>query len=148
MLGCSNSDDWGADTRFNTKDEAITYGVRLLRGYNANCDKPKDWHWDFLMDDMGIYPQDNAPIFEFEVGQLEAVRFPDRTDCLLELISQDVYDEFGDYAEDYLDDVDQKHQSELQELIIDWAERHNYLPNYFTVSRTETIDIRNVEGEE
>lgn len=148
ILGCSNSDDWGADTRFDAKYKAIIYGIKLLKYYNANCDNPKSWHLNLLMYDLGIYPQDNEPIFEFEVGQLEQPNFPDRTDDLLERIAEDVCDEVGDYAEDYLDYVDEEHQTELQELIIDWAERHDYLPNYFTVSRTETIDIRDFEEEE
>ncbi|EPD1972325.1 hypothetical protein ACR60W_001051 [Listeria monocytogenes] len=148
MLSCSNSDNWEAKSRFNTKDEAIKYGIKLLKYYNANCDNPKSWHFNLIMYDLGIYPRDNEPIFEFKVGQLEQPTFPDRTDDLLERIAEDVCDEVGDWAEDYLDYVDEGHQLELQELIVDWAERHDYLPNYFTISRTEAIDIRNVEGEE
>lgn len=146
ILGCSNSNDWGTESKFNTKSEAVSHGTLLLKLYNANPTSMPNR--DRLLDDMGISPQDNEPIFEFEVGQLDQPDFPNRTDDLLELISQDVYDTFGDWAEDYLDDVDHKHQSELQELIRDWAERHDYLPNYFTIPRTETIDIRDVEGKE
>lgn len=146
ILGCSNSDDWGFDLRFEKKDDAISYGIHLLRRYNDNRDSPKRSHLNSIMDYMGISPEDNEPIFEFKVAQLEQPNFPDRTDDLLELISQDVYDTYGDWAEDYLDDVDHRHQSELQELIVDWAVRHDYIPNYFTISRTEAIDIRNVGG--
>lgn len=145
ILGYSDSDDWGFDSRFEKKDDAINYGTHLLRRYNANRDNPKSSHLNFLMDYMGISPEDNEPIFEFEVAQLEQPNFPDRTDDLLERIAEDVCDEVGDWAEDYLDDVDHRHQSELQELIEDWAERHDYLPKYFTLSRIETIDIRELE---
>ncbi|MGC9339522.1 hypothetical protein [Listeria ivanovii] len=143
MLYCGDEDRWGNLVCFNTRTEAVRYGTLLLKLYNANPTKTENRNR--LIDGIGTYPYDNEPVYTFHVGQIEAVRFPDRTDDLLERISQDVYDEFGDYAENYLNDVDEKHQTELQELIRDWAERHNYLPNYFTISRTEMIDIRDFE---
>lgn len=147
MLNCGDEDRdedrWGERICFNTKSEAVSHGTLLLKLYNANPMSTPNRNR--LVDDIGIYPYDNNPVYTFHVGQLEAVRFPDRTDDLLERISQDVYDEVGDYAEDYLYDVDEKHQTELQELIHDWAKRHNYLPNCFTISLTELIDIRDFE---
>ncbi|EAE4163781.1 hypothetical protein E1V05_08620, partial [Listeria monocytogenes] len=126
-----------------------------IKKYKAKQDKVAKYHDDaknrkILTDDMGAYPvpltpYSNEPIYIFNVGLVEQVKFPNRTDELLERIAEDVYDEIGDYAEDYLDDVDEKHQTELQELIRDWAERHDYLPNYFTISLTELIDTRNLE---
>ncbi|EFM2997702.1 hypothetical protein HHK30_002753 [Listeria monocytogenes] len=148
MLNGSDDDFWEGAARFNTKEEAIDFGIEMLRKYNINPDDAKNRK--ILNDDMGAYPvplspYSNEPIYIFNVGLVEQVKFPNRTDELLERIAEDVYDEIGDYAEDYLDDVDEKHQTELQELIRDWAERHDYLPNYFTISRTEAIDIRGFE---
>ncbi|EOA2258254.1 hypothetical protein ACHWNZ_002880 [Listeria monocytogenes] len=148
MINCSDDDFWEGAARFNTKEEAIDFGIEMLRKYNINPDDAKNRK--ILNDDMGAYPvplspYSNEPIYIFNVGLVEQVKFPNRTDELLERIAEDVYDEIGDYAEDYLDDVDEKHQTELQELIRDWAERHDYLPNYFTISRTEAIDIRGFE---
>ncbi|AVV07516.1 hypothetical protein KC298_08610 [Listeria monocytogenes] len=148
MITCSDDKFWEGSARFNTKEEAIGYGIEMLRKYNSNPDDAKNRK--ILTDDMGAYPvpltpYSNEPIYIFNVGLVEQVKFPNRTDELLERIAEDVYDEIGDYAEDYLDDVDEKHQTELQELIRDWAERHDYLPNYFTISLTELIDTRNLE---
>ncbi|HAC1155076.1 TPA_asm: hypothetical protein GI696_03990 [Listeria monocytogenes] len=148
MINCSDDDFWEGAARFNTKEEAIDFGIEMLRKYNSNPDDAKNRK--ILTDDMGAYPVplspiSNEPIYIFSVGLVEQVKFPNRTDDLLERIAEDVYDEVGDYAEDYLDDVTKEHQNELQDLIRDWAERHDYLPNYFTISRTEAIDIRDFE---
>ncbi len=146
MLNCDDGEFWTACTLFNTKEGAITYGIKLLEKYNNNTHDEKTQN--NLIDKMGIHSVDNAQVYTFCVGQLEKVKLPNETDTLLENIAESVYEIYEDYAEGYLDDVDEKHQNELQELIVDWAKRHNYMPNFFTIRTSETIDIRDFEEEE
>ncbi|MBV1079969.1 hypothetical protein J0M99_12765 [Listeria monocytogenes] len=143
MLNGTDGERWGAFERFDTKEEAIIYGVELLTEYNSlDDDERRDYD---LSDGLNMRPLDYENIYTFFVGQIEEVEFPTEVDTLLENIAQCVYDEVGECGEEYLNDVDEKHQTELQELIRDWAERHDYLPNYFTISLTELIDTRNLE---
>lgn len=143
MLNGSDYERWEASTYFDTKDEAIEHGINLLEKYNNNPQNEKTR--DQLIEDLALYPDDNEPIYGFYVGQLEKVGFPDETDILLENIAERVYDQGGEYAVDYLDDVDEKHQTELQELIYSWAKQHDYLPDCFLLNTLEEIDIRNFE---
>ncbi|HDI3362280.1 TPA: hypothetical protein PNA25_002842, partial [Listeria monocytogenes] len=141
MLNGSDYERWDSSTFFDTEDEAINRGIHLLEKYNNNPQNEKTRNQ--LMDDLALYPDDNEPIYGFYVGQIEEVGFPDRTDDLLERISEDVCDEVGDYAEDYLDDVTDEHKKELQELIYSWAKQRDYLPSCFLIREIEEIDIRN-----
>ncbi|EAC3634694.1 hypothetical protein [Listeria seeligeri] len=143
MLNGSDYERWDSSTFFDTEDEAINRGIHLLEKYNNNPQNEKTRNQ--LMDDLALYPDDNEPIYGFYVGQIEEVGFPDRTDDLLERISEDVCDEVGDYAEDYLDDVTDEHKKELQELIYSWAKQRDYLPSCFLIREIEEIDIRNFE---
>ncbi|EQA6969842.1 hypothetical protein ACX6RF_001923 [Listeria monocytogenes] len=148
MINCSDDDFWEDTARFNTKEEAINYGIEMLRKYNINPDDAKNRK--ILTDDMGAYPvpltpYSNEPIYIFNVGLVEQVKFPNRTDELLERIAEDVYDEIGDYAEDYLDDVTDEHKKELQGFIYRWAKQRGYLPECFLIGEIGEIDIRNFE---
>ncbi|MCF2016139.1 hypothetical protein [Listeria monocytogenes] len=144
MLNGSDYERWEASIYFDTKEEAIEQGVNLLEKYNHNTQDEKNRN--HLIDDLALYPDDSEPIYVFFVGQIEKVGFPNATDSLLEDIAEQVYNEAGEYAEDFLDDVTDEHQNELAALIRDWAERHDYLPSCFLIREIEEIDIRNFEG--
>ncbi|ENQ6494367.1 hypothetical protein ACEP98_002420 [Listeria monocytogenes] len=145
MLNGSDYDRWDSSTFFDTEDEAIEHGINLLEKYNHNTQDEKTR--DQLIEDLALYPDDDdEPIYGFYVGQLEEVGFPDETDILLDRIAERVYDQGGEYAEDYLDDVTDEHKKELQELIYRWAKQRDYLPDCFLLREIEEIDIRNFEG--
>lgn len=144
MLNGSDYERWDSSTFFDTEYEAIEHGINLLEKYNHNTQDEKTR--DQLIEDLALYPDDSEPIYVFYVGQLEKVGFPDETDILLENIAERVYDQGGEYAEGYLDDVTDEHKKELQELIYSWAKQHDYLPDCFLLSTVEEIDIRNFEG--
>ncbi|PDG15768.1 hypothetical protein AWL03_02025 [Listeria monocytogenes] len=143
MLNGSDYERWDSSTFFDTEDEAINRGIHLLEKYNNNPQNEKTRNQ--LMDDLALYPDDSEPIYVFYVGQLEEVGFPDETDILLENIAERVYDQGGEYAEGYLDDVTDEHKKKLQELIYRWAKQYDYLPECFLLREIEEIDIRNFE---
>ena len=147
MLNKEYGERWEASEYFDTKEEAIEFGVSLLKKYNSLDDDGKS-DMD-LSDGLNIYPDDYENIYIFYVGQIEAIGFPDVVDNLLETISETVYDEVGEYSDGYLDDVTTEHKKELSDLIHDWAKRNDYLPNCYIIGATEEININSfVEGEE
>ena len=147
MLNKEYGERWEASEYFDTKEEAIEYGVSLVKKYNSLDDDGKS-DMD-LSDGLNMRPDDYENIYTFYVGQIEAVGFPDEVDMLLETISERVYDEVGEYAEDYLDDVTTEHKKELSDLIHDWAKRNGYLPDCYIMGATEEININSfVEGEQ
>ncbi|ECL7059169.1 hypothetical protein FTO90_08790 [Listeria monocytogenes] len=137
---------WEDTARFNTKEEAIKFGIEMLKKYNNNPDDAKNRN--ILIDSMNTHPNNNEPVYTFQVCLVEDVKFPDRTDALLEWIAEDVLDDVQGIADDYLEDVTEEHQNELQDLIEDWAKRHNYLPDTLKIFPSETIDIRDFEKAE
>jgi hypothetical protein len=141
MLNKEYGERWEASEYFDTKEEAIEYGVSLLKKYNSLDDDGKS-DMD-LSDGLNMRPDDYENIYTFYIGQIEAVGFPDEVDMLLETISERVYDEVGEYAEDYLDDVTTEHKKELSDLIHDWAKRNGYLPSCYIMGATEEININN-----
>ena len=139
MLNKEYGETWGASEYFDTKEEAIEYGIDLLKKYNSLDNEGKS-DMD-LSDGMNLLPDDYENVYVFYAGRIETVGFPDEVDNLLETISERVYEEVGEHAEDYLDDVTAAHRKELSDLIYDWAERHKYLPNCFTIGATEKVDL-------
>jgi hypothetical protein len=81
----------------------------------------------------------------FYVGQVESVNFGIYVDpdSILENISQSVYDEVGEVAEDYLNDVRKEDyevlESELQEVVQKWMDRFGYNPTFFKVVNIEKV---------
>ncbi|MFS7003636.1 hypothetical protein [Carnobacterium maltaromaticum] len=147
MLNKEYGERWGACEYFDYKEDAISHGVNLLFKYNSLDKNGKD-NMD-LSDSLNMLPRDYNNINTFYVGQIESVGFPDVTDNLLEIISETVYEEVGEHADGYLDDVKPEHKKELSDLIHDWAKRNEYMPNCFLIRNTEEININSfVEGEE
>jgi hypothetical protein len=52
-----------------------------------------------------------------------------------------VYDQCGEVAEDYLDDVLEEHKNELESLIINWFEKYKYNPTCYTIGNIETVIV-------
>lgn len=145
MLNKEYSERWEACEYFDTKEEAIEYGVSLLKKYNSLDDDGKS-NMD-LSDGINMHPDDCENIYIFYVGQIEDVPLPDEVDMLLERMSESVYDEVGEIAEDYLDDVTTEHKKELADLIHGWAERNGYLPDCYTIGATEEVNLSSFEEE-
>lgn len=83
---------------------------------------------------------------EFEVGEKLEITLPGiDTDSVLERIAESVYDEVGEAAEAYLQDVKREHQDELDEklneVLFDWATKYGYHPSCWKIVNIETINL-------
>lgn len=64
---------------------------------------------------------------------------------IIEEIQQNAYDNGGEYAETYLDDVQRKHRDELEEklneVLSNWMNKYGYTPNFYSVEDVETYRL-------
>lgn len=79
-----------------------------------------------------------------EAGECELYR-PSLLSCgydVIEAVQTDAYDEGGEYAENYLDDVTKEQREELEEqldvVFNAWLEKHDLYPNFYTIPAYET----------
>lgn len=78
------------------------------------------------------------------VGECELYR-PSLLSCgydVIEAVQTDAYDEGGEYAENYLDDVTKEQREELEEqldvVFNAWLEKYDLYPNFYTIPAHET----------
>lgn len=116
---CNISEEvWMNCEEFETKEEAIEFGKKEFGG-----------------------------LVQFHVGQVRKVNVGVgvNVDSVIEDVYQSVYDEFGEVAESYLDNVHNEHASELESLLNDalhyWMDKHDYKPKYFRVVNIECISL-------
>lgn len=113
-----NSDIWNGEI-FDTKEEAIAEGRKEAIEYKKDS---------------------------FKVGIIEeSTNFGVDVDQVIENIQEAMYDEVGEVAEDYLDDVSKKDALELEEKLNEvfyrWQEEHNYKPSFYKVISEEIIKV-------
>lgn len=132
---------WDSSCFYDTKEEAIKNGMEAVKRYN------KDPENESLEDELGYYNNgdETQPLDSFAVGKCYSPKISIDADYLLERIAEGVYNECGEFAEGYLDDVKKEDQDELEKLIYDWFVRHKYMPSCFLIRNAEEIDV---EGEE
>lgn len=129
---CSLKEDiWQASDYFDTKEAAIKAGLESARRFNGNPDN------ECLDDEMGSTPDDI--ITEFLVGQVNASTIPFNVDSLIENVQESAYEDGGEWAEDYLDDVTEEDREELENIVFDWFVRNDYLPAWYTIGSVEVI---------
>lgn len=83
----------------------------------------------------------------FYVGQVESI--PMRASCLgvqiIEYIQEDHFNEDGECAEDYLNNVKREHIDELDKMletaILEWAIKYDYQPKHFFVKNIESVEM-------
>lgn len=79
------------------------------------------------------------------VGQVKSLelQMAVNVDSIIENIAENVYDEAGEVAEDYLNDVKKEHaeelESDLNEVLLNWINKHNYKPTFFQVVNIEQV---------
>lgn len=76
-------------------------------------------------------------------GELESKSFIDYlcVDSILERMQEWAYDDVGDFASDYLDNVTDEMKEELDVLICAWADKYNISPSFFHVSNVKEVSI-------
>ena len=131
---CSiDEEQWQAAEYFDTKEEAVEFGIKSIQAFNKN---PEDGCLD---DEMGSTPEEI--VTSFYVGQAFCPGLPFDVDDLLERIQEAAYEDGGEFAEDYLDDVTKEHREELDDLIQNWFIKHKYLPNWYNIYEIDEINV-------
>jgi hypothetical protein len=116
----ADNEYWSPDAEgYNTKEEAIKDGIIMAKEEGLNI---------------------------FRIGRKEDVQIPHVwVDSLLENMRDTLSCEVGEFAEDYLDDVKEEHEKELEENINDlfqeWSIKYNYAPNCFQIFDWEFINV-------
>lgn len=83
----------------------------------------------------------------FKIGITEEIfNFGIDVDRVIEDIQNTMYDEAGEIAEDYLDNVTTEHrlelEGELNKVFYQWQEKHNYKPTFYRVISEEIIEVK------
>lgn len=126
---------WNSPIFYDTKEEAIECSLDAIKRYN------KDPENESLEDELGYFPDDTSKIKSFAVGKCNIPPLNIGVDTLLERKAEDMWDYVGELAEDYLNDVTEEHEKELEGLIYDWFVRHDYLPKFYMISEIEEIRV-------
>lgn len=132
------TDIWRACDYFDTKEAAILAGKSAIKIYQETNETGD------VEDILGFYPDDAEEIVSFAVGQCLTPSLPPFADNVIESAQEDVYDQCGESADAYLDDVSDLDKRELEKLIQGWFEKSNYLPTCYTIINVEQIFL---EGE-
>lgn len=82
----------------------------------------------------------------FKVGIIEEpTNFGIDVDQVIENIQETMYDEIGEAAEDYLDDVTSEDAVELEEKLNEvfytWQKEHSYEPSFYKIISEEIIHV-------
>lgn len=133
---CAPSTDtevWRTTEFYDTKKEAIETTKKIIQKYNADTANSN------IEDELGYFPEDDSKITSFAVGQAEMFGISVDVDDIFERIQEEAYDRCGDSADSFLDDVTKEHKEELESLILDWFDKHNYKANFYTITNVEEI---------
>lgn len=113
-----NSDIWRGEI-YDSREEAIEEGRKDAIYYGKKTFK------------IGIV--EDIPYFGIDV------------DRIIEDIQNDMYSEYGEVAEGYLDDVTTEHllelENQLNEVFYKWQEKYNFKPTFYRVISEEIIEV-------
>lgn len=110
---------WMHDT-YKTKDEAIKKGIEQAKECNAK---------------------------EISIGKTVQDVLPNiDADDVISDIQDNMYDAYGDFAEDYLDYVKTEEIKELDNklnaVLQEWLENNNLEPNFYHIIEVEKLEVR------
>lgn len=129
------TETWHACEYFEFKYRAIQAAKNQVNLHNKGKRRQK------FEDILGYYPDDKDTIISFAIGQCAVPVISIDANDIFERVAEDVYEQCGEVAEDYLDDVLDEHKKELEEIIFKWFEKYDYLPSCYSISNIETIEI-------
>jgi hypothetical protein len=114
-----DSEIWSADVEGNSREDVIVDGMEYAKseGYSS-----------------------------FRIGKKIPVGVPTLDiDSILESAYEQVYDQVGECAEGFLDDVTPEQQKELKEQLNDvffnWIVKHKLEPNCYTIINDEVVEV-------
>lgn len=59
---------------------------------------------------------------------------------MLEIVSDNAYDNVGDWASGYLYNVTPEQKGDLKKLVCDWADRHQLHPSFYSIEKISEVD--------
>lgn len=123
---------WKSDEYFDTKIEAINAGIQGL------IEKNPDIFGEEIDDGWTT----------FAVGQVETatIDLEYEVEKMFESLNENVYEQCGEVAEDYLMDVDEKTKNDLVKLIGDFFVKNDLSPSCYTVENIQEYDIKDLYG--
>lgn len=118
-----NSDTWDCyNDRFDGKHEAIKNGLKQA---------------------------EHEGVDKIRVGMAISYRLSDNlisAEDVLDRVVDNVYDDLGECAEDYLGDVQSEHREELEkdlnQVLVDWIVKHGYEPNFYQIINIEEVEVK------
>ena len=119
--------------------------------WTYNINESDIWHGEnFDTKEQAISEAKKVAIDEevnkFYIGETEPpINIGIDVDRVIEDIQQVMYDDNGEVAECYLEDVDSEHLLELEEklneVFFKWQKEHGYEPNFYKIINIEEINI-------
>lgn len=145
---CAESVDteyWKASERFHTKEDASIAGRSALQDLKKNWENKKFIGAHEIV--IGCtYDDYEEPPKRFAVGQIHTDWTPTiDTDVLLEWINENAYDNCGEFAEVYLDNLPREQVDELDEQLNKvfnaWLDKHDNHPGFFTIYLVDEVEV-------
>jgi len=113
-------DIWNFPEEFSTRKKAIEWGIKEAKSEGSRC---------------------------FWLGQKEEYKPDFCIDTFLEKIQEDAYEEVGEVADDYLNDVNQDEKDTLKksmlQLFSDWTKRFCKTHSFYKVTDTQCVIVEN-----
>lgn len=103
---------------------------------------------EYVFDDPDLPVGTVRSVFEGEPVKRKTGDYFQRWDSgpILEILTDNAYEECGDFSEGWLDTVSPEQQTELTALIKNdinaWADKYNLHPTFYTVTNTREIKLR------
>lgn len=133
-------DTWDIAYEFDTKEEAIEYGIQEYKDHLAG-------NLTELFDNDYNYPDPSISLFEVGEGK-DFVPYVD-SDLIIEQIAEQASWQCGEAGDDWLrwDTITKEQQEELQKnmqnVFDDWLKKYNLEPTFYNVINIEEIDAKN-----
>lgn len=140
------TEEWSASRYYDTKQEAIDAGRSVINAMSQGVVSVDVYDESHEIMGEGYMVKDTLPE-TFVVGQMVSDYFPwINPECVIEGIGNEAYDEFGEYAEDYLLRLPDEEVSELgdklNEALVDWIKKYNNEPDFVKMQNVEIVKVR------
>ena len=129
------SDNWDIIESFDTKEEAIEYGVYEYKA-----------HLNGVLTELFDDDYNKTSIFEIGEGK-PFVPYVD-SDWIIEQVAEEASCQCGEIGDEWLNwnDITEEQRKELQDnmqkTFDEWLEKHNLEPTFFNVIHVEEIDAK------
>lgn len=134
------NDNWDIREEFDTKEEAIEYGIQEYKDYLAGISTE-------LFDNDYNYP--DPPSSCFEVGEGKPfVPYVD-SDWIIEQVVEQASWQCGEIGDDWLrwDTITKEQleelQNNMQKMFDEWLKKHGLEPTFYNIVNIEEIDAKN-----